>query len=105
MKHPRLPLAVLFLAVLSGLVFTACQSPPREAGDWQAFTGKVVYVSKFRGFWGIEADGLGKLNPMQLPEEFQQVGLRVSGEVRLRPDVVSVKAWGTVAEFRELQAE
>ena len=101
MRASTAPLLLLaFLASLVGLA--GCQSAPGEPSDWQPFTGEVVWVTVERGFWGIKADKLGRINPVELPVAFQQDGLRLQGELRLRPDMVSMKMWGTISEIRNL---
>ena len=92
------------LALLTLVLLGGCETTSDAAAEWQPFTGRVVYVSKLRGFWGIEARKLGKINPISLPEEFQVEGLIVSGEVLLQPDIMSAKRWGTVGEVRNLKA-
>ena len=94
---------LLGLGLLLTVLFTGCETTSKGAHEWQPFEGKVVYVSKFRGFWGIEARGIGKVNPISLPEAFHQDGLRIRGEVMLEPDTTSAKRWGTVGEVRNLE--
>jgi hypothetical protein len=94
---------LLALGLLSALFLAGCETTPKGAGEWQPFEGKVVYVPKFRGFWGIEARGVGKINPLSLPSTFQHDGLRIRGEVLLQPEISSAKRWGTVGEVRNLE--
>jgi len=94
---------LLPLFLLATFAFSGCETTPTASQEWQAFSGEVVYVPKARGFWGIQARGIGKINPLSLPEEFHLDGLKISGEVLLQPDIVSAKRWGTVGEVRNLR--
>lgn len=95
----------LFLVLLAGisLLVNGCSTTDDTVGKWQPFQGTVTYVPKFRGFWGIRARGVGKINPIELPKEFQIDDLKISGDLLLRPDYGSAKKWGKVAEVRNLQ--
>jgi inhibitor of cysteine peptidase len=68
-------------------------------------TGTIVYVDLEGGFYGIIRDSnpiLG-LDPINLPREFQEDGLRVWFKVRLRPDIISFHMWGFMVEILEIE--
>lgn len=71
-------------------------------------TGTIVYNDVEGGFYGIVADvltpriPLRKLDPIDLPQEFQQDGLRVWFKVRLRPDLYSYHMWGILVEILDI---
>ena len=96
---------VLIALTFAFLGLTACSSTQREAAiaDWTPFTAEVVWNREQRGFWGLKVDGIGKVNPLSLPEAVQVNGMRIRGELRLRPDAVSMKNWGTVGEVRNVE--
>lgn len=98
------PRLLLLLLAFTGVLFTACESTPEASTEWRAFEGEVVYIPKYQGYWGIKARGIGRINPMSLPTEFQHDGMQIAGEVLMRPDVASAKSWGTVGEVRNLRA-
>lgn len=100
-RKTLLPLALLFASLF--LIGCETTSSKGAATEWQSFEGKVVYVAKYRGFWGIETRHQGRINPISLPEEFRVDNLRITGEVILRPDYASAKKWGVVGEVRNLE--
>lgn len=56
--------------------------------------GTIQYLDLEGGFYGIVADGGARYDPGTLDEEFQQDGLRVRFEVKIRTGVVSLRMWG-----------
>ncbi len=83
----------------------AAEESPAGAGTTksQVVTGTVRYIELEGGFYGIVADDGRKLDPVNLPEEFQKDGLRL--EVRVVPlrDRVSVRMWGTPVRVLRLK--
>lgn len=67
-------------------------------------TGTIVYNDFEGGFYGIVASGLPfhNLDPINLPLEFREDGLRVWFKVRLRPDLLSYHMWGIMVEILEM---
>jgi inhibitor of cysteine peptidase len=71
-------------------------------------TGTIVYNDFEGGFYGIVADffipgyPINHLDPIYLPQEFKEDGLRVCFKVRLRPDLVSFHMWGIIVEILEI---
>ncbi|MFP4541891.1 MAG: hypothetical protein ACLFR7_09695 [Opitutales bacterium] len=102
--HKALPFLFLALCLLavSGCETTSSRGTNLPT-DWVSFTGTVEWVPKNRGFWGIRSEQFGRLNTLRLPEDMKQNGLRVRGEVLLKPQVHSARDWGTVAEVRNLE--
>ncbi len=83
----------------------AAEESPAGAGTAksQVVTGTVRYIELEGAFYGIVADDGRKLDPVNLPEEFQKDGLRL--EVRVVPlrDRVSVRMWGTPVRILQLK--
>jgi inhibitor of cysteine peptidase len=70
--------------------------------------GTIVYNDFEGGFYGIEADSfipgypINHLDPINLPQEFQEDGLRIWFKVQLRPYLVSFHMWGIMVEILEM---
>ncbi len=83
----------------------AAEESPGGAGTTPSpvVTGTVRYLDLEGGFYGIVADDGRKLDPVNLPEEFQKDGLRL--EVRVVPlrDHVSARMWGTPVRILQLK--
>lgn len=97
-------LALAFLGALS--LPTGCANYSDPDGEWQSFTAEVVWIPAGgrHGSWGIRAQKFGKITPMEtLPTAFREEGLMISGELLLRPDAGSIRAWGKAAELRNLK--
>jgi hypothetical protein len=68
-------------------------------GHGQVVTGTVRHVDLEGGFYGIEADDGTKLDPVNLPEEFRQDGVRVQVQVEELKDRVSTHMWGKIVRI------
>jgi hypothetical protein len=73
---------------------------PAEAGT---ITGTITYVDVEGGFYGIVTDDGAKLDPVNLPEEFRQEGLRVRARVQRLEDRVSIHMWGRLVRVLEIE--
>jgi len=67
------------------------------------FRGEIVYLDFEGGFYGIVSDKLTSYDPINLPEEYEQSGLRIFVIARLRPDLGSYHQWGSVIEIRYIR--
>ena len=71
--------------------------------------GTIVFNDFEGGFYGIVADSFisgyptHHLDPINLPQEFREEGLRVWFKVRLRPDLFSFHMWGIIVEILEIK--
>ena len=74
-----------------------CRAIRRRAGGGQhgTITGTIRHVDLEGGFYGIETDDGAKLDPVNLPAEFQKDGLRIRAYVESLQDRVSFHMWGT----------
>jgi hypothetical protein len=100
------------LLVVSGACHSAKQSEPRDASagtdavpppsGW-VVTGTVRHVDVEGGFYGIVTDGGTKLDPVNLPDAFQQDGLRVRARVERITGGVSSHMWGGVVKILEIE--
>ena len=103
-------MCLVLLAALGG-----CNNPPSVNGEGagsktgvapvQAVTGTVRHIDLEGSFYGIVTDDGKKLDPVNLPQEFQKDGLRIWARVEPLPDRVSIHMWGTlvrIVEFKRL---
>ncbi len=63
-----------------------------------SFFGIVKYVDLEGGFWGLVADDGKKYDPLNLPAEFKQEGLRVQVEGVVK-NVAGIHMWGIPLEI------
>lgn len=68
-----------------------------------SITGTVRHVDVEGGFYGIEADNGAKLDPVNLPQEFQQDGVRLRVQVEPLTDRVSIHMWGTLVRIVSIE--
>jgi hypothetical protein len=66
-------------------------------------TGTIQYIDLEGGFYGIMDDHENKYDPINLPEEFKEHGLRVKFSAKIREDIGSFHMWGTVIELTDIQ--
>ncbi|MGE5295798.1 MAG: hypothetical protein ACM3VT_13305 [Solirubrobacterales bacterium] len=80
-----------------------------SAGNRQAtlakgeITGTVRHVDLEGGFYGIETDDGAKLDPVNLPQEFQKDGTRLRAQVEPLKDRVSTHMWGTLVRITSIE--
>jgi hypothetical protein len=101
-------ICVGLLAALGG-----CQEPASDSGraadsttgaaSTQVVRGTVRYLDVEGGFYGIVTDEGKKLDPVNLPREFQKDGLQIRARVEPVKDLVSVRMWGTPVRIIEVQ--
>ncbi|MDH7569123.1 MAG: hypothetical protein QHJ73_06005 [Armatimonadota bacterium] len=110
MKRREVLCGVFRVVVIAGLA--GCSPPSRrepvqsvpaqsEEGSTPNMvraTGTITYIALEGGFYGIVGDDGHRYDPVNLPKEFQQNGLRVRFEVRPRPDMASFHMWGILVE-------
>ena len=66
------------------------------------FTGTITYQRLEGGFWGIISDEGEKYDPLNLPADFRQDGLRVRVVALPKKDMVSIRMWGIIIEINEI---
>jgi len=66
-------------------------------------TGTVKHMNLEGSFYGIVTDDGQKLDPVNLPDAFQQDGLRVKARVETLEGRVSVHMWGTLVRIIDVQ--
>jgi inhibitor of cysteine peptidase len=65
--------------------------------------GTIRHIDLEGGFYGLEADDGTRLDPVNLPEEFQKDGLRVKARVERLKDRVSFHMWGRLVRILEIE--
>ena len=66
-------------------------------------TGTVQYIDLEGGFYGIVDDDGNKYDPVNLPDEYKEDGLRVKFSGCILKDQVSIHMWGTLIELTDIQ--
>ena len=67
-------------------------------------SGTVTYIDLEGGFYGIIGDNQENYDPINLPDEFQQEGLRITFTAKYRDDLASIHMWGRIIEILQIQA-
>ncbi len=102
MKKQLVIIGIISLLVGVGLVWMTVVKPVVEG------TGTIVYNDFEGGFYGIVADSFipgyptNHLDPINLPQEFNEDGLRVWFKVQLRPYLISFHMWGIMVKILEI---
>jgi len=94
-------LAILLLSVMAVIATTACVNTGTGNGKEEIVsgTGLVKYINLEGGFYGIITDDGKQYDPVNLSQEYQREGLRISFEAKVRKDVVGTHMWGTPVEI------
>ena len=100
--------ACLVLLVAAGCRNGGPESRPESrsktaAARGQIVTGTVRHIDLEGGFYGIETDDGTKLDPVNLPEEFRQDGVRVRVRVEELKDRVSTHMWGKIVRIVDIK--
>jgi inhibitor of cysteine peptidase len=66
-------------------------------------TGEIKYNDFEGGFYGIVSDNGEHYDPINLPSEFEEDGLRVEFKLKILENQSSIHMWGTVVEILEIK--
>jgi len=66
-------------------------------------TGTITYLDFEGGFYGIVADDGEHYDPINLPSEFKEDGLRVMFIGKIREDLGSFHMWGKIIELTSIK--
>ena len=97
--------SILFFALMSILVvsflFAGCM--PGNSPNQFTTTGTVTYIDLEGGFYGIIGDNQENYDPINLPDEFQQEGLKISFTAKYRDDLANFHMWGRIIEILQIE--
>lgn len=104
----------IYATLLFAAFLGACAMPPvseETSGTPNAavpagtlsITGQVSFQSLEGGFYGIVANDGKRYDPLNLPAEFRQDGLRIRVTGNARTDVATFRQWGTPLEITTIQ--
>ena len=87
---------IICLGLLTWIV-AGC-SPTHQAGSSSdppgTMTGTVRFINLEGGFFGIIADDERQFDPVNLPEDYRQDGLRIKFTGQPDPNAASIHMWG-----------
>jgi predicted small secreted protein len=66
-------------------------------------TGTVKFVDLEGGFYGIVGNNGQNYDPMNLDQTYQEDGLRVRFQAKIRQDMASIHMWGTIIEITRIE--
>ena len=77
----------------------------RSPTDIVELQGTIVKKDLEGGFFAIESDDGRVYDPINLPEHFKKIGLKVKVNAKLRNDVASIHMAGDIIEIIDINAE
>lgn len=88
---------VIGLGVVVCCFVMSCACHKLPAGAIQG-TGTITQIGLEGGFFGIVSDDSLHYDPVNLPDEFKQDGLRVKFAVKTLENQMSIHMWGQIVE-------
>ncbi|HEX9976220.1 MAG TPA: hypothetical protein VGA82_03125 [Dehalococcoidales bacterium] len=98
MKKAVYIIVALLLVALTVATLVGCGREEAISG-----TGTVKFVELEGGFYGIVGDDGKKYDPINLTQTYEEDGLRVRFEARIRQDIASIHMWGTIIELTKVE--
>ncbi|MDH4129339.1 MAG: hypothetical protein OEV44_11320 [Spirochaetota bacterium] len=89
-------ISFILLIIVNLMMITSCSNSKENVIKSY---GTIKYIAAEGGFYGIIADNGEKYDPINLDKNYQQDGLRVYFEAKLRPDLTSFHMWGIIIEI------
>jgi inhibitor of cysteine peptidase len=84
---------VIFLAIgLSGCIENIIQG-----------SGTIQFNDFEGGFYGIVGDDGESYDPINLPKEFKEDGIRVNYTLKILEDQAGIHQWGTIVEIIKIE--
>ena len=71
--------------------------------DYVQGTGVIQYNDFEGGFYGIVGDDGEYYDPVNLPSEFEEGGLRVRFTLEILDDQASIHQWGTIVKIINIE--
>jgi hypothetical protein len=94
----RKSLVIGITLILLAIVLSGCIEKDIVEG-----TGEVKYIDLEGGFYGIVSDDGENYDPLNLPDEFKQDGLRVRFKARVAKNQNSFHMWGKLVYILEIE--
>jgi inhibitor of cysteine peptidase len=88
----------LLLVALTVATLVGCGREEAISG-----TGTVKFVELEGGFYGIVGDDNKQYDPINLDKTYQEDGLRVRFQAKIRQDISSIHMWGTIVELTKIE--
>jgi hypothetical protein len=98
MKQAVHIIIALLLVALTITTLVGC-----SRGEVVSETGTVKYVDLESGFYGIVGDDGQQYDPMNLDQTYQEDGLRVRFQAKIRQDIASIHMWGKIIEITKIE--
>jgi hypothetical protein len=98
-------LAPVLLAAVVGCSARAVAPAPPCNADVCDVSGRVGWFNFEGGFWAIRGDDQVTYDPLNLPEEFRQDGVRVRATLRIRRDLGSYRMVGPTVEVLSIRRQ
>lgn len=80
-------------AAKGGKIKIADQEPVYDPGTIELH-GTVRHIGLEGGFWGITGDNGQNYEPVNMPDELKQTGMKVKVWFRVRKDIGTTRMWG-----------
>lgn len=91
-----------FKVFLIILIFVGCNN----INEPEPLTkGTIKFIPLEGGFYGIITSTNEKLDPINLPKEFQKDGLKISFSYNERNDLYSFHMWGKIIELTKIKLD
>ena len=90
----------MWIIIMLGIF--AC-TPRARNGHPGETTGTITYLGIEGGFYGIVTDDGQHYDPIDLPDEFKQDGLRIRFTAQERRDQASFHMWGVIVEIKYIE--
>ena len=91
-------MTALLLCMLTGCAWLRLGEP-----QGRPFRGSVVFKDFEGGFYGIVTEEGERLDPLHLPQEFKNKGLRVQGRYLLQEGAATIHMWGRPVQLLEIE--
>jgi len=78
-------------------------TPQSQNKNEQMTSGTILHIPIEGGFYRLITDDGTKYDPINLPEEYKQNGLRVKFQVNQKKSMASVHMWGTIVEIVKIE--
>jgi hypothetical protein len=102
-----LPLKFLAAAMLAATLSCSrlALEPSCDEADVCQVSARVSWLSIEGGFWALRGDDDVTYEPLNLPADFQQDGLRVRTTLRMRGDMGTYRMVGPVVEVLSIHRQ